>query len=126
MQDHAGEHQRLNDALSRLDRALRDRDLHTARLQLAIFATGFDRYVRSEEHFLFPVVEHLLPAHGASTTKMRREHRSLRNLVVGVKDSLDRFDEPRRFQLLGDLRSVFLLHTTKEAWVIYPVLGGVS
>jgi hemerythrin-like domain-containing protein len=123
---YEGEHHRLEEALSRLDRALRDRDLHTARLQLAIFASGLDRYVRSEEHILFPVVEHLLPAHCDSTTRMRSEHRSLRRLVESMKDSLERYDEPRRFQLLGNLRSVFMLHNTKEAWVIYPVLHGAS
>ena len=116
------DHHRLDDALSRLDRALRDHDLHTARLQLAIFAAGLDRYVRSEERVLFPLIERLLPAHSASTTCMRREHGSLRSLVANMKEALDRYDEPRRFDLLGDLRSVFLLHNTKEAWVIYPVL----
>jgi hemerythrin-like domain-containing protein len=117
-------HHRLDDALSRLDRALRDHDLHTARLHLAIFAAGLERYVSSEERVLFPLVERMLPGHCASTTHMRREHRSLRTLVADMREALERYDEPRRFKLLGNLRSVFLLHNTKEAWVIYPVLQG--
>jgi hemerythrin-like domain-containing protein len=116
----------LDEALSRVGQALRVRDLHTARLQLAIFAAGLERYVQSEERVVFPVVERMLPAHRASTTRMRREHGSLRALVASMKEALDRHDEPRRFQLLGNLRSVFLLHKTKEAWVIYPVLQGAS
>lgn len=93
---------------------------------LAIFAAGLDRYVLSEERIWFPLVERLLPARCASTTRMRREHGSLRRLVASMKESLDRCDEPRRIHLLGNLRSVFLLHNTKEAWVIYPALQGGS
>jgi iron-sulfur cluster repair protein YtfE (RIC family) len=127
MQDlHEDEHLPLHNALSRVDRALRDCDLHTARLQLAIFAAGLDRYVRSEERVLFPVVERLVPAQRASTMKMRREHRSLRTLVDRVKDSLDGFDAACRLRVLGNLRSVFLLHMTKEEWVIYPLLHPTS
>lgn len=115
-------HEQLEEALARLDWALRDHDLHTARLHLEIFAAGLDRYVSSEERMWFPVFDRMEPAHRTSTTKMRREHGSLRRLVARVSKALDSQDERGKLGLLGDLRSVFLLHVAKEEMVIYPVL----
>ena len=39
-----------------------------------------------------------------------------------MKEALELYDEPRRFHLLGNLRSVFFLHNTKEAWVVSTVV----
>jgi hemerythrin-like domain-containing protein len=119
------EHQRLDATLADLELALRSGDSDTVRAQLATFEAGLNRYVHGEERVLFPVLEALFPTRFGPTARMRREHRSLRKLVAAVWESLARGDRSRGTRMLGNLRSVFLLHLAKEEWIVYPLLEQV-
>jgi hemerythrin-like domain-containing protein len=116
------EHVRLEATLAGLESALRTGASDTARAQLAIFEAGLNRYVHGEERLLFPVLEALAPTRLSPTARMRREHRSLRELAAAVRDSVARGDGPRGVETLGMLQSVFLLHIAKEELIIYPLL----
>jgi hypothetical protein len=116
------EHHRLEAALSALELALCDGDTVTAGSQLAAFEVGLTRCVRVEETLL---VRCSSGHHDefAPTAKMRREHIDLWKLATGIWDAIARADLPRALEMMGRLRSVFLLHLTKEKWSIYPLLA---
>ena len=112
----------LDDDLIRLDRALRARDLRTARQHLATFGQRLTTYLRHEERTLFPLLEDHRAAPYLPTARMRREHVMLRQLVVLLWDALGERDRRRDLELVSLLRSVLMLHLTKEAWVLQPLL----
>jgi hemerythrin-like domain-containing protein len=116
------EHGRLDATLGDLDRLLRAGDSSAARSRLARFTARLDRYVHGEERLLFPVIEGGKPTPLAPTAQMRREHGVLRRLVAAVRDAILRDDHAQSLDALGSLRSVFLLHHTKEEWLIHPRL----
>jgi len=112
----------LDDDLLRLDRALQSHDLRAARHHLATFGQRLTTYLRHEERTLFPLLEGDRPAPYLPTARMRREHVMLRQLVVLLWDALAERDRQRQRQLVSALRSVLMLHLTKEAWVLQPLL----
>jgi hemerythrin-like domain-containing protein len=114
---------RLEDVLARLASSLRAGDGRAARLQLTLFAAALERYVRSEERWLFPTIERMTPTRLAPTAKLRREHRSLRTLVAAIRDALDGAAPHRGLDAVGSLQSLFRLHVTKEEWTLEPLLG---
>lgn len=107
-----------DDELSKLDGALRAGDRASALDQLVAFDAALTRYVRSEERDVFPLLERLSAVPVRATETMRAEHRSLRRLLDTVGELVAR-EEPRRgLDALSALRSVLLLHVTKEEWVL--------
>lgn len=107
-----------DDELSKLDRTLRAGDRASALEQLVAFDAALTRYVRSEERDVFPLLERLSAVPVRATETMRAEHRSLRRLLDTVGVLVAR-EEPRRgLAALSSLRSVLLLHVTKEEWVL--------
>lgn len=112
----------LDEDLILLDRALRRRDLRAAREHLVSFGQRLMTYQRHEERTLFPLLEHRRPAPYLPTARMRREHVSLRQLVVLLWDTIGGADRRRELELVTLLRSVLMLHQTKEAWVLRPLL----
>jgi iron-sulfur cluster repair protein YtfE (RIC family) len=115
------QHERLEQALSRLEWTLRVGDEDHARLHLAMFKARLDQYVEGEERLVFPMLERLVPAQLAPIAKMRREHASLRELLEDVWDAVDA-EHARRLDAFGILRSVLMLHVAKEEWFLYPLL----
>jgi iron-sulfur cluster repair protein YtfE (RIC family) len=116
------EHRRLEAALGALEVALCAGDTVTAGAQLATFEVGLTRCVRGEETLLFPVLERSVTTRFAPTAKMRQEHLELWKLATAIWDAMARADRPRALEVLGRLRSVFVLHVAKEEWSIYPLL----
>ena len=114
------EHGRLDDALDDLGRFLRAGNTTAARDRLSRFIARFDRYVNGEERLVFPVLDGGKPSPQAPTAQMRREHGFLRRLVAALRDAIHRDDRPRSLDVLASLRSVFLVHHTKEEWLIHP------
>ncbi|MDB4955560.1 MAG: hemerythrin cation-binding protein [Myxococcales bacterium] len=111
---------RFDEELSKLDASLRSEDNVVARLQLAAFELQLSGYVSGEERVLFPAFERLDSTPRAYTETMRKEHGSMRCLVTRIWAALDRADHRRGLELVGALRSVLLLHVTKEDWFLYP------
>lgn len=112
----------LDEDLILLERALGRRDLRAARAHLVSFGQRLTTYLRHEERTLFPLLEHQRPAPYLPTARMRREHVSLRQLLVLLWDTLGGADRRRELELVTLLRSVLMLHLIKEAWVLQPLL----
>lgn len=106
------DHEQLDQELARLAQSLTSGDLMVACLQLAEFAVKLDRYIRREERAMS------LPDRLAEGPKaysaVQREHTSLRQLVSSIASALDRADDRRGLEMVSKLRSVLLLHVTKE------------
>lgn len=111
--------------LAKLDGSLRSGDRDTALEQLVAFDAALTQYVRREERELFPLLERLASVPGAATARMRAEHRSLRRLIDAMGELIAREDR-RGLDTLATLRSVLLLHVTKEAWVLYPRMDALA
>lgn len=82
-------------------------------LQLADFALKLDHIMRLEER----AIEVCFQRSATKTNLLdgvKREHASLRRLVALLASALDRADDRRALEVLGKLRSVLLLHVTKE------------
>ena len=108
--------------LARLDASLRAGDNEMARMHLAGFDLDLSGYVRGEERVVFPMLEMMPASPRSSTARMRKEHESLRLLVLAIWDALDHADRDHGLQLVETLRSVLALHVAKEDWVLYPLL----
>jgi hemerythrin-like domain-containing protein len=119
----AVEHARLADALADLDRFLRAGNDAAAQRRLSTFTERFDRYIRGEERLLFPVLDGGKPGPRAPTAQMRKEHGFLRRMLAAFREALQRADHARGLEVLGTLRSVFVLHYAKEEWLIHPRLA---
>jgi iron-sulfur cluster repair protein YtfE (RIC family) len=112
--------------LTQLEETIRSGDRATALEQLITFDAELTRYVRGEERVLFPVLERFTSVSAAATTRMRCEHRSLRQLVDTLAELISRADRRRGLEVLATLRSVLLLHVAKEEWVLYPLVRPVA
>ena len=113
---------RFDDQLAKLGELLRVADEQHATESLCVFDAQLTRYVRGEEHLLFPVLERFTSVSPAITGRMRIEHRGLRRLVDDLWEALTRGDHRRSLDLVTSLRSVLLLHVAKEDWLLHPVL----
>lgn len=118
----AAEQVHLDEALDDVDRALRAGEAGVARRRLDGFGNRFERYVRKEERVLFALVDRRDPVQSVATARMRREHACLRLLIQAVSHALRLADPPRGLDALDSLRSVFVLHHAKEAWLLHPRL----
>lgn len=113
---------RFDDQLAALGELLRVEDDGHATESLHRFDAQLTRYVRGEEHLLFPVLERFTSVSPAITGRMRIEHRGLRRLVDDLWEAVSHGDRSRSLELVSALRSVLLLHTAKEDWLLHPVL----
>ncbi|MCA9675818.1 MAG: hemerythrin domain-containing protein [Kofleriaceae bacterium] len=124
------QHELLELRLVALERAVRAHALTDAGQRLAGFRGHLARYVRTEERLLFPMYDHVAAAAVESTAtatptaRMRDEHAGLGRLVAEIGGLLARGDADTSLLALGTLRSLLLVHGTKEAWIIYPRVAG--
>ena len=116
---------RWDDMLASLEGCLRAGNREAARDAILAFDAELARYVRGEERVLFPVLERFTSISARATDAMRSEHRSLRKLVDAVAELITREDDQRGLDVIATLRSVMLLHVTKEAWVFQPLMRPV-
>jgi len=117
---------RWDDQLARLETSLRADDRDAALEQLIAFDADLAGYVRGEERVLFPALERFTGMSTHATGSMRAEHRSLRRLVDTLGQLIARRDRQQGLEVIGNLRSVLLLHIEKEAWVLSPLLRAVG
>jgi hypothetical protein len=104
-------------------RCVRDGDDAGAQRHLGIAEKDLERYLLSEESALLAPLEALLPASGPASSRMRHGQRSLRGLVIALRNALDRPDRRRALVVVAALRSVLLLREAKKRWVVYPMLS---
>jgi hypothetical protein len=114
------DHEQLDDELARLAQSLRRGEHMLACLQLAEFALKLDHYIRREERALGCAYRLLEESSPKAMATVRREHLSLRQLVASIANALDRADDRRGVEIVGKLRSVLLLHVTKEELLLAP------
>lgn len=105
----------LDDELASLAAAVREGAHVLACLRLAELTLKLDHRIRSEERALVAIAARLEVAAPRAIAKIRGEHASLRRLVAAIAAALDAADVVRALERIGQLRSVFLLHVTKEA-----------
>jgi hypothetical protein len=112
--------EQLDEELAALARSLRDGDHMLACVQLGDFARKLDRYIGREERAL-ELANRLVEATSPKAlVAMRREHTSLREIVAAIASALDQSDGARAIDIVGKLRSVLLLHVTKEQPFLPP------
>lgn len=109
---------RLDTELADLEASVQEADRLTARIHLAAFELELGRYVSAEERVVVPA----LSQHARTAAKMRAEHGRLRELVAAIRVALQSADLPRISDLVAALRSVWVLHVTKEEWVFERLL----
>ena len=108
------DHEQLDRELARLSQSLTSGDHMLACLQLAEFALKLDHYIRREERALAIAYRAVEPTRPRALAVVQREHTSLRQLVSLIAGALDRADDRRGVEIISKLRSVLLLHVTKE------------
>ena len=114
------DHEQLDRELARLAQSLWGGDHMLACLQLAEFALKLDHYIRREERALTFAYQLLEASSPRAMATVRREHLSLRKLVASIANALDRADDRRGVEIVSKLRSVLLLHVTKEELLLAP------
>lgn len=117
------QHELLGLRLAGLERAVQAGAFDDARGRVTGFGAHLDRYARTEELLLFPVYDQLIAPLSEPTVRMRREHARLRRLVGRLARLIGGKDTRGALIALDTLRSMLLLHGTKEAWVIYPQIA---
>lgn len=118
-----GRQHRLDDVLSNLEACLAGGACASARRQLASFHAELNRYIWREEQHLFPLYERSAGS-TIATVRLRREHRRIGRLLRALDGHLAADDLASSLGALAALRSVLVLHFTKEEWVIYPMTAG--
>lgn len=104
----------LDPELAALACSLREGDHMLACIQLGELALKLDHYICREERALALAYKALEGSAPKAFITMRREHECLRELVAAIAGALDRADGARAADIVGKLRSVLLLHVTKE------------
>jgi iron-sulfur cluster repair protein YtfE (RIC family) len=92
-----------------------------ARHALEAFEEALERHLAREERVLFPALER---AHGAPmgpTHMMRIEHRGMRDLLLQMRDTLERSDADELDAATQTLRITLQQHNMKEEGVLYPM-----
>ena len=116
---------RWDEMLANLEGRLRAGERQAALDAILAFDAELARYVSGEERVLFPVLERFTSISARATDAMRSEHRSLRKLVDAAAELITRADDQHGLDVIETLRSVLLLHVTKEAWVLHPLMRPV-
>lgn len=119
------DHAHLDDQLAELEAALRG-DHRDGFDRFLAFDGELTRYMRGEERLVFPVLERFTAMPRRATARMRSEHRSLRRLLDTLGEAIARGDAQRGLDVLATLRSVLLLHVTKEEWMLSPLMRAVA
>ena len=115
------DHGPLDDKLFRLAASLRAGDRDRALGLFLAFDAELTGYMRREERLLFPVLERFTTMSRRATGVMRDEHRSLRRLLDSLGEQIARADDRGGLDVVASLRSVLVLHFTKEAWMLEPL-----
>lgn len=93
-------------------------EAHTA---LQAFEEALERHLGREEHVLFPAVERVQGGPIGPTQMMRFEHRGMRDLLLQMRDALDRSDSDELDAASETLRITLQQHNLKEEGVLYPM-----
>jgi iron-sulfur cluster repair protein YtfE (RIC family) len=115
------DHDRLDDELGEVKRALAAGGIAGARARFPGFREGLERHIDAEEQVLFPVFEELTGmATGGPTAVMRSEHAELRKRMEAIARRLEAGGRGDHAAPLAELTALVLAHNGKEERILYP------